>query len=53
MILSLAVVALAFRETLERQCPECGRKQICPLNRINETLFCARCEAPILPKSKS
>jgi hypothetical protein len=53
MILHLAIIALSTRKRLERQCPECGRKLVFPPSRINETVLCAKCEAPIPPKGKT
>ena len=53
MILHLAIIARSTPKTLERQCPECGRKLVFPPSRINETVLCAKCEAPIPPKGKT
>jgi hypothetical protein len=52
MILTMAVVAVTTRKTLERTCPKCGKKQVFLPNRINEVVTCPCCERPIPPKKR-
>jgi len=50
MLLHVAVVAVVSRKMLERQCGECGKKNVFPPNRSADSVFCPQCGASIPPK---
>ncbi len=53
MLLQTAIVAVATRKALERQCAECGTRHVFPPSKMAESVSCPRCEASIPPKTQS
>jgi ribosomal protein S27E len=52
VLFQTAIVTVAMRKALERQCEACGHKQVFPPSRKREAVSCPRCKTIIPPKKQ-